>query len=79
MALRFAPIIRVSTEKQANRGESLRTQTSQIEQYVKSLSGIIPSNCLVYSGQEHATPEIERKKFLNLFNQWFDFCYAHCL
>jgi len=68
MALRFAPLIRVSTEGQANKGESLRTQNSQIRQYVKSLNGVIPENCFVYSGQEHATPDIERIKLELLLN-----------
>ena len=62
MSLRFVPLIRVSTEKQAYKGESLRTQNVQIRQYVKSLNGIIPENCLAYSGQEHATPDMERSK-----------------
>lgn len=61
-ALRFAPLIRVSTEKQAQKGESLRTQTGQIKQYVKSLQGRIPDHCWGYIGQEHATPGQERKK-----------------
>ncbi len=68
MLLRFAPLIRVSTEKQANKGESLRTQNAQIRQYVKSLDGVIPDNCLVYSGQEHATPDIERVKLERLLH-----------
>jgi DNA invertase Pin-like site-specific DNA recombinase len=59
--MRFAPLIRVSTEKQKEKGESLRTQTEQIRQYVKSLGGEIPDNCWQYSGQEHATPEYERQ------------------
>ena len=62
MALRFAPIIRVSTEGQAQAGESLRTQRSQIEQYVANLEGTIPDHCWQYTGQEHATPNQERKK-----------------
>ncbi len=61
MSLRFAPIIRVSTEKQEQKGESLRTQTSQIKLYVQSLGGRIQKNCWQYCGQEHATPEQERK------------------
>jgi len=61
-ALRFAPLIRVSTEDQEKKGESLRTQKGQIKQYVKSLKGIIPDNCWIYSGQEHATPDQERAK-----------------
>ena len=60
--LRFAPLIRVSTERQQNRGESLGTQTRQIQQYVELLGGEIPENCRAYSGQEHATGEWERKK-----------------
>ncbi|MDB4442096.1 recombinase family protein [bacterium] len=64
--LRFAPLIRVSTEKQAAKGESLRTQRTQIERYVESLGGVIPEHCWKkYSGQEHATPDNERRK-LNL-------------
>ena len=66
MTLRFAPLIRVSTEKQAQKGESLRTQTSQIQQHVKTLNGIIPDSCWEYSGQEHATPEHERAKLKQL-------------
>ena len=46
--LRFAPIIRVSTEKQEKEGESLKTQTAQIKSYVKSLNGIIPDSCWEY-------------------------------
>ena len=60
--LRFAPIIRVSTEKQADKGESLRTQKKQIQHYVKALNGQIPESCWMYSGQEHATPNQERTK-----------------
>jgi site-specific DNA recombinase len=60
MALRFAPIIRVSTEKQAQKGESLNTQKIQIKQFVDLLKGTIPDHCWQYSGQEHATPNQER-------------------
>jgi site-specific DNA recombinase len=66
MPIRFAPLIRVSTESQETQGESLKTQTAQIQQYVKSLNGIIPDNCWKYSGQEHATPEQERAKLSKL-------------
>src|SRR6056297_2958802 len=66
MSLRFAPLIRVSTESQKEKGESLRTQNAQIQQYVKSVGGIIPDNCWRYSGQEHATPEQERQKLEQL-------------
>jgi len=60
--LRFAPIIRVSTEGQKEKGESLNVQTEQIKQYVEILKGIIPEHCKQYSGQEHATPDQERAK-----------------
>jgi DNA invertase Pin-like site-specific DNA recombinase len=53
--LRFAPIIRVSTEKQKAKGESLTTQKTQIEQYVATMNGVIPDHCWTYTGQEHAT------------------------
>jgi len=43
--LRFAPLIRVSGERQADKGESLRTQKTQIEAYVKTLGGTIPDAC----------------------------------
>ncbi|WP_028574527.1 recombinase family protein [Desulfonatronovibrio hydrogenovorans] len=59
--MRYAPLIRVSTEGQKEKGESLRTQKEQITQYVKSLGGEIPEICWQYSGQEHATPEYERQ------------------
>jgi DNA invertase Pin-like site-specific DNA recombinase len=60
--IRFAPIIRVSTEKQAEKGESLNTQKKQIMGFVETLGGTIPEKCWRYSGQEHATPDQERKK-----------------
>jgi DNA invertase Pin-like site-specific DNA recombinase len=60
--LRFAPLIRVSTEAQSQKGESLRTQAAQIREFVHSLGGTIPEYCWAYSGQEHATPDQERKK-----------------
>jgi len=66
--LRFAPLIRVSTEKQERQGESLNTQKKQIEHYVKALGGAIPERCWRYSGQEHSTPGYERKKLDELLN-----------
>ena len=60
--LRFAPIIRVSTEKQEVKGESLRTQEQQIISTVEGLGGVIPDYCWRYTGQEHATPGMERNK-----------------
>lgn len=58
--LRFAPLIRCSTEKQEKQGESLNTQTNHINQYVNFLHGMIPDNCW-YVGQEHATSGYERQ------------------
>ena len=66
--LRFAPIVRVSTEQQEKQGESLKTQTVQISQYVKSLNGTIPKHCWQYSGQEHATPGQERTRLDKLLS-----------
>lgn len=66
--LRFAPLVRVSTEKAEKRGESLLTQTSQIREYVASLHGTVPEGCWQYSGQEHATPQQERAKLERLLN-----------
>ena len=60
--LRFAPIIRVSTEDQEKKEESPALQKKQIEQYVNIVGGVIPDYCLKYSGQEHATGIEERKK-----------------
>jgi len=61
--LRFAPLVRVSTEKQEKMGESLRTQQAQIQQAVKALSGVLIPDPWRYSGQEHATPGFEKKRF----------------
>jgi site-specific DNA recombinase len=56
--LRFAPLIRVSTEKQERQGESLSTQRKQLGQAIKNLNGTVYK---WYAGQEHATPDNERK------------------
>jgi len=64
--LRFAPIIRVSTELQERQGESLRAQTTQIKRAVEQLGGTIPDHCWQYSGQEHATASYERAKLNKL-------------
>src|SRR6185295_12588318 len=61
--IRFAALIRVSTEKQAEQGESLRTQESQINGAVKSLGGVITRR---YAGQEHATAGWEREQLEKL-------------
>jgi site-specific DNA recombinase len=56
--LRFAALIRVSTEGQEKKGESLRTQAKQVEQAVASLGGQLVTK---YAGQEHATEGYERQ------------------
>ncbi|MCD6533994.1 MAG: recombinase family protein [Deltaproteobacteria bacterium] len=60
--LKFAPLVRVSTEKQAEKGSSLEKQKEMIIESVKRMGGIIPEHCWEYSGQEHATPDNERNK-----------------
>jgi DNA invertase Pin-like site-specific DNA recombinase len=56
--LRFAALIRVSTETQEKKGESLRTQRADIERDVARLGGTV---VVEYSGQEHATRGSERR------------------
>ncbi|MFL5909282.1 MAG: recombinase family protein [Gaiellaceae bacterium] len=55
--LRFAPLVRVSTEKQEQQGESLRTQRKYNERDVKRLGGSVVG---WYGGQEHGTPGWEK-------------------
>jgi site-specific DNA recombinase len=57
-SLRFAALIRVSTEKQEKQGESLRTQDTQLTACVTQLGGVVT---IKYAGQEHATPGYERQ------------------
>ncbi len=57
--LRFASLIRVSTEQQEKVGESLSTQRSSNERDVKRLEGHIVER---YGGQEHATAGWEKKE-----------------
>lgn len=65
--IRFAPLIRVSTESQARKGESLAIQKIFIEKRVEQLSGIVPDGLWErYSGQEHATVGQERLKLERL-------------
>jgi site-specific DNA recombinase len=66
--IRFAPLIRVSTEKQEKKGESLSTQKKQIIDFVERQDGVIPEQCWQYSGQEHATTDQERKKLDKLLS-----------
>jgi len=55
--LRFAALCRVSTERQADEGESLRTQKTNIESIVKGLGGTIEK---WYGGAEHGTEGYEK-------------------
>ncbi len=64
-ALRFAALVRVSTEQQEKTGESLRTQRTENEEAVKQLDGQIVE---WYGGQEHATPGFEKKEIDRLLN-----------
>jgi len=59
--IRFATLIRVSTEAQAKKGESLKTQAAQLADYVRNLNGKIVAS---FGGQEHATEKFtnERKE-----------------
>jgi len=57
--IRFAVLARVSTDKQEKKGESLRTQSGDLERSVEQLSGRIVER---YGGQEHATPGHEKKE-----------------
>src|SRR5262245_7303895 len=57
--LRFAALIRVSTEQQAETGESLRVQRTDNERDAGLLGGTIVG---WYGGQEHATPGYEKRE-----------------
>lgn len=67
--IRFAALIRVSTEQQEKTGESLRTQRSQIEHAVEQEGGRVKT---WYGGQEHATPGHEKKELQKLLNDAAD-------
>ena len=66
----FAPLIRVSTEEQKKRGESLRVQKGQLTRTIETLNGEVYH---WYEGQEHATPEYERK----ILEQLMQDAHAH--
>ncbi|MFO1095952.1 MAG: recombinase family protein [Planctomycetaceae bacterium] len=57
--LRFGVLIRVSTERQERKGESLRTQEKQTSYAVTSMGGTVTRR---YAGQEHATAVYEREQ-----------------
>ena len=67
--IRFAPLIRVSTEKQEEQGSSLDTQKEAILKAIETIKGgYVPDHCWKYSGQEHATPDFERQMFNQLLS-----------
>ena len=78
--LRVAALIRVSTEKQEEKGESLLKQRSDITSTVLHMGGVIAE---WYGGQEHATPGSERKEVQRLLkdaqkpNRKFDTVMVH--
>jgi DNA invertase Pin-like site-specific DNA recombinase len=55
----LAALIRVSTDRQAEQGESLRTQRRQIERDASRIGGTIAK---WYGGVEHATPGWEKQQ-----------------
>jgi DNA invertase Pin-like site-specific DNA recombinase len=57
MGLRFASLVRVSTDRQSVQGESLHTQTKGNARDVERLEGTIVAT---YGGAEHATPGWEK-------------------
>jgi len=61
--LRFAPLIRVSTDGQEKKGVSLQNQKDDNLRAVEALRGVIPDHCWEYVGSEHATPDQEREMF----------------
>lgn len=63
--MRFASLIRVSTEKQKQRGESLNIQRASNERNVAYLGGHIVA---AYGGQEHATPGWEKAEVNRLIS-----------
>lgn len=67
--IRFAPLIRVSTEKQEEQGSSLDTQKEAVLKAIATIEGgYVPDHCWKYTGQEHATPDFERKMFSQLLS-----------
>jgi DNA invertase Pin-like site-specific DNA recombinase len=63
--LRFGALIRVSTERQEEKGESLLTQRTDITRDVATLNGTITH---WYGGQEHATPGWEKQELHRLIS-----------
>jgi len=66
--LRFAALIRVSTERQSKNGESLSTQEKQIRDAVKNKYNGKLLEEHIYKGQEHSGPGFEREILNRLLN-----------
>ncbi len=67
--IKFAPLIRVSTEAQADRGTSLETQRRYLKQTIDRLGGQVVD---WYGGQEHATANWERAELDRLMTDALD-------
>jgi len=63
--LRFGALIRVSTERQEQKGESLHVQRKQIEDAVQAMGGKVVG---WYGGQEHGTPGYEKQEITRLLS-----------
>jgi hypothetical protein len=50
-----------SAPRNKRKGSSLSVQKEQIINAVNSMNGVVPDDCWKYFGQEHATPDHERK------------------
>jgi site-specific DNA recombinase len=61
--LRFAIYARVSTEQQAEDGESLSAQVERLKTHVRQLGGVVTE---VFSQQEHATEGYDRRSLYSL-------------
>ena len=66
--LSFAIFPRVSTEKQAERGNSLEVQINGMQEAINRYGSKIIAK---YGGQEHATPAFEHTKLEQLINDSF--------
>jgi site-specific DNA recombinase len=62
-SLRFALLVRVSTERQEKQGESLQNQRKFNARDLDALGGTLAG---WYGGQEHATPKYEKKEVARL-------------
>lgn len=70
--LRFAKLIRVSTDRQEDKGESLKNQSRDIDSAAQSVGGKVVET---YGGSEHGTPGWEKKEVDRLLrdaalNKW---------